>query len=401
MEISDDGRGIDAKIVRKKVIEAGIMSAEELDRMDDTQIINLIFIPGFSTASEVTSVSGRGVGMDVVKTNIEKIGGMVDLQSTVGKGTTLKVKIPLTLAIIPALLVTVGDGCFALPQISLLELVRLDEDEISSKIEYVSNSPVYRLRGNLLPLVYLRDELHLKPDTREQKDLNIVVLQAEKRTFGLVVDSVKDTAEIVVKPLGKQLKTLRVFAGATILGDGTVALIVDVLGLAQKADLLHETRDEESRDESESEQEKSRTRLLLFRLGKERRVAIPLSAIDRLEELPCSEIECSHGIEIVQYRGEILPLIRVAEMVGVPNPNSEQDEMMKILVYNRGGSRVGLIVSDIIDIIDQHDEIHVNSHVGDGFVGVTVVDSQVTDVLDVPRVLSRSGLAASPSWMVA
>jgi two-component system chemotaxis sensor kinase CheA len=220
------------------------------NKMNERELVNLIFQAGFSTAAKVTNVSGRGVGMDVVKTNIEKIGGTVDVSSNLGSGTTFKIKIPLTLAIIPALIVTCKEERYAIPQVSLLELVRLDAGQVAEKIEMLHGAPVYRLRGNLLPLVYLSNELY--PGSIDQASVlernidtafNIVVLQADDRQFGLVVDKITDSQEIVVKPLGKQLQGITVFAGATIMGDGHVALILDILGIAQQSNVVSEVHD--------------------------------------------------------------------------------------------------------------------------------------------------------------
>jgi two-component system, chemotaxis family, sensor kinase CheA len=235
IEISDDGAGLNVERIHQKATERGVITAEQATRMTEREIFNLIFLPGFSTAAKITNVSGRGVGMDVVKTNVERIGGTVDVQSTFGQGTTIRVKIPLTLAIIPALVVTCGGDRYAIPQVSLLELVRLEADEAGKKIELVHGSPVYRLRGRLLPLVYLNQELKLAPDVRAASNgdgaVNIVVLRADERQFGLVVDKINDTEEIVVKPLRKQLKTVKTFAGSSIMGDGKVALILIALSL--------------------------------------------------------------------------------------------------------------------------------------------------------------------------
>src|SRR5208337_2367328 len=240
IEITDDGAGLNLERIRKKAVERAVITAEQAVRMTEREIFNLIFLPGFSTAEKVTNVSGRGVGMDVVKTNVEKIGGLVDLQSTLGRGTTVRVKIPLTLAIIPALVVTCAGERYAIPQVNLLELVRLEAEHATTAIEMVHGVPVYRLRGRLLPLVYLSRELKLvgKLDSAGSNDaaVNIVVLQADDRQFGLVVD------EIMVKPLRKQLKTVKTFAGSSIMGDGKVALILDVLGLAQRASVVGESR---------------------------------------------------------------------------------------------------------------------------------------------------------------
>ena len=245
IEISDDGAGLDLDAIKSKAIERGIVSPQHAAKMSDREIANLIFLAGFSTAQKVTNISGRGVGMDVVKTNIEKIGGTVDVSTVRGRGTTLKIKIPLTLAIIPALIVTTGAERFAIPQVSLVELVRLEGKAAETGIEMIQEASVYRLRGNLLPIIYLNRELKLggKSGKAADESINIVVLQADGRQFGLVVDEINDTEEIVVKPLGKQLKGISCFAGATIMGDGKVALILDILGLAQLASLAGESRD--------------------------------------------------------------------------------------------------------------------------------------------------------------
>ena len=237
IEITDDGAGLNLERIRRKAVERGLLSADQATRMSDRDAAQLIFAPGFSTAEKVTSVSGRGVGMDVVKTNIEKIGGTIDLQSTLGRGTTIKIKIPLTLAIIPALIVTDQGDRYAISQVSLLELVRLEGQKALQSIEYIHGAPVYRLRGKLLPLVYLSHQLRTSSaanstGTRtEGEAVNIVVLRTNDRQFGLVVDKINDTAEIVVKPLSRQLKGLSEYAGSTIMGDGAVALILDIPGL--------------------------------------------------------------------------------------------------------------------------------------------------------------------------
>ncbi|MEE8289892.1 MAG: chemotaxis protein CheA, partial [Candidatus Tectomicrobia bacterium] len=249
IEISDDGAGIDPERIARKATERKLITTQQATQMSPREILHLIFAPGFSTAETVTNVSGRGVGMDVVKSNIERINGTIDVQSQVGKWTAIKIKIPLTLAIIPALMVRCARDRYAIPQVSLVELVRLEGEAAYTKIEIIHGAPVYRLRGNLLPLVYLRRELMVDKGPSngsgdaDDHTVNIVVLQADERQFGLVVDSVHDTEEIVVKPLSKQLKDLAVYAGATIMGDGRVALILDVLGLAQRAHVLSERRE--------------------------------------------------------------------------------------------------------------------------------------------------------------
>ncbi len=239
IEIGDDGAGIDVARVKQKALDNGLLRPEQAEKLSDREALGLIFQPGFSTAQTVTNFSGRGVGMDVVKSHIEKIGGVVDILSRLGEGATVKIRIPLTLAIIPGLVITSGGERFVIPQVSLLELIRLESDASGKHIEYVHGTPVYRRRGSLLPIAYLNQILGLKSAGHDEA-VSMVVLQAEDRQFGLVVDGINDTQEIVVKPLGKQLKGLTLYAGATIMGDGRVALILDVLGIGQRSGVLGE-----------------------------------------------------------------------------------------------------------------------------------------------------------------
>src|SRR5271167_1173164 len=365
IEISDDGAGLNVERIRQKALERGVITADQATRMIEREIFNLIFMPGFSTAEKVTNVSGRGVGMDVVKTNVEKIGGTVDVQSNIGRGTTVRVKIPLTLAIIPALIVTCSGDRYAIPQVSLLELVRLASDQARSGIEMVQGAPVHRLRGRLLPLVYLSRELQLagvtEQRTQEGNAVNIVVLQADGRQFGLVVDEINDTEEIVVKPLGKQLKCVKTFAGATIMGDGKVALILDALGLAQKANVISERQDRTMAGKESSSAEKAagnRQTLLLFQTGKNGRMAIPLSLVARLEEFARNTVESAGQRQVVQYRGQIMPLIRISEAVELPDGDSGKAAVdaqgpLQVVVYAERGRSVGLVVERILDIVEE------------------------------------------------
>ncbi len=390
IEIMDDGRGIHVARVKEKALQRALISADQAARMSDREAFGLIFLPGFSTAEKVTNISGRGVGMDVVKTNIEKIGGSVDLLSEAGAGTTIKIKIPLTLAIIPALIVTTARERFAIPQVSLLELVRLEPGQARQGIETLYGAPVHRLRGQLLPLVYLNKELELDPDVRASDGaVNIVVLQADGRQFGLVVDDINDTEEIVVKPLGKQLKGLACFAGATIMGDGRVALILDVLGLAQHAHVIGEVRDRTVSEKNRGETRASeRQTLLLFDVGRGGRMAVPLSMVARLEEFPRSQVERSGSHRVVQYRGQILPLVRVADYVrgGGEEPRGTEPDLMQVVVYSEQGRSIGLVVDSINDIVEEAITVRRES-AGDGILGSAVVQNKVTDLLDVPSII--------------
>ncbi|MGA3327299.1 MAG: chemotaxis protein CheW [Terriglobia bacterium] len=532
IEISDDGAGIDIERIKQKALAKSLITLDQASRMNDRELINLIFLPGLSTAEKVTNVSGRGVGMDVVKTNIEKIGGTVDVQSRPGHGTTLKIKIPLTLAIIPALVVTSGGDRYAIPQVSLLELVRLEGEQARKGIEMIHGAPVHRLRGKLLPLAYLNQQLCVEKsgdgsnrctrgvqatsspagsdtdnldfasarskhqlwksklrdfldgkgtltaaqaasykdcalgkwlyssgleefgDIAEMQQLeklhqrfhevvrevitlkasgdsarceqelarvesqsdqiislltvieqqvagrdaaNIVVLQADDRQFGLVVDEINDTEEIVVKPLGKQLKGITTFAGATIMGDGQVALILDVLGLAQRANVVSEVRDRSVGDntaQTESRHDDGES-LLLLRGPDNRRMAMPLSLVARLEEFSRSSVETAEGRDVVQYRGQILPLIHLSSALpdrraqprssGPPEPEGV-NEKIQVVVYTDQGRSIGLVVDRILDIAQER--VKTQKRTGrQGTLGSMVVQGRVTELLDVKGII--------------
>ena len=389
IEISDDGAGLDLDAIRAKAVERGILTAQNAARMTDREIASLIFTAGFSTAKKVTNISGRGVGMDVVKTNIEKIGGTVDISSVRGHGATLKIKIPLTLAIIPALIVTSGGERFAIPQVSLVELVRLEGKAAETGIERIQEAAVYRLRGNLLPIVYLNRELKLAANVNGagEEAINIVVLQADGRQFGLIVDEINDTEEIVVKPLSKQLKGVACFAGATIMGDGKVALILDIVGLAQIASLAGESHDhsaDTARDDSAQAAGKAES-WLLFRVGDRGKLAVPLSMVSRLEEFDPAAVEFSGNRQVVQYRGEIMPLVCIAEALHLP-AQAVREGPMQVVVHSEGGHSVGLVVDEILDIIDQN--VSVTRSSGDAcLLGSAVIHQHVTDLLNVPELV--------------
>ena len=397
IEISDDGAGLDCEKIRQKAVGKGLISADQASRMSDRDVVNLIFLPGFSTAEKVTKVSGRGVGMDVVRTNIEKIGGTVDVQSKPGLGTSVHMRIPLTLAIIPALIVTGGSERYAIPQVCLLELVRLDAEHARNKIERVHGALVHRLRGRLLPLVFLSQALGAiaaRTEAAGKQAINIVVLQANEQQFGLVVDEIKDTEEIVVKPLGKQIKGVSAFAGATIMGDGRVALILDAVGLAQRAGVIGADAEQIVKEQEKSAEEKAegnRQTLLLFQVGESGRMAVPLSRVARLEEFASGAVERAGAQQVVQYRGKIMPLINIASAVEIVDGHGNRasgpaKSPLQVLVYSEGGHSVGLVVERILDIVEE--EI-VMEKVGErqGVLGSAVVQKRVTDLLDIQAIL--------------
>jgi two-component system chemotaxis sensor kinase CheA len=400
LEIADDGAGVDAERVKRKALERGLITAEQAALLGEADLLHLVFLPGFSTADAVSRVSGRGVGMDVVKTNVEKVGGTVDLRSRPGLGTTLTVKIPLTLAIIPALLVAGAGDRYAIPQASLLELVRLEEGPGRRGVEWIHGEPVYRLRDQLLPLVYLNRQLGVEgaPGGPGPDAVPTVVLQADGRPFGLVVDAVHDTEEIVVKPLGKHLHGIPLFAGATIMGDGRVVLILDVLGLARGAGVLAE-RGDRGRGNGTAPGPRepggrpgARQPLLLCGLGDGRRLAVPLTAVARLEEIPRSAAERSVHREVVQYRGRILPLVRLSRPAAGGEPGAGEDPL-RVVVCAEQGRQVGLVVDRILDVIEAAAEVEDLAR-GEGTLGAAVIGGHVTDLVDVPGVVRAAHPAA-------
>lgn len=387
IEISDDGKGLDRKRIISKAIERGLMTQEQVDQMQDREICNLIFSPGFSTAREVTSVSGRGVGMDVVKTNIEKIGGTVELSSVYGKGTTIRLKIPLTLAIVPAMLVRSGTDRFAIPQVKLVELVRIEADETKSKIEYLQGRPMYRLRGSLLSLIDIREVTNESTERTPDESINIVVLNAEGEVFGLMVDEILDTADIVVKPLGSFLKHLSIFSGATILGDGSIALILDVVGMAvnSKIDTKKDHIEEHglALNGAHKKPNGDVQDFLIFSLGMGVTHAIPLCLVQRLEEIRKKDIELSGKQSVIRYRGSLLPLIDLKNSLEYENDSdSDAKEFVSVIVIQRSGRNFGIVVSEILDVISCNDNIDDSVCDRTGILGNIVHNNAVIVVVD-------------------
>ena len=405
LEISDDGSGIDVERVRRRAVDHGLVGREVAERMSERDAVDLIFLPGFSTADQVTNVSGRGVGMDVVRTNVERIGGRVDVRVLPGAGTTFRIEIPLTLAIIPALVVACAGHRYAIPQASLVELVRLED---GAGVETVHGAPVHRLRGRLLPLVHLRQQLGLPEPDAGPGSMDVVVLQAGDRRFGLVVDRVDDTEEIVVKPLSSGLKGVGVLAGATIMGDGTVALILDVVGVAQRAGVVQEAHERPSSEPAAGTAAPGggqRRDLLVFQTPDDGRMAVPLPMVDRLEELPVAAVELAGQEEVVQYRGDILPLVRVSatlpERRGRPRHDGDQrpEGTIQVVVCTAEGRKVGLVVDRIVDIVEEHaGEQAPGSRPGSS--GCIVLDGRVTELLDVEALLRGQPGPAAPALPV-
>ncbi len=389
IEISDDGKGIDPDVIARVAIERGVITRDQAARMETREIVNLIFRPGFSTAAEVTNVSGRGVGMDVVRTNIERIGGTVDMQSQVGVGTTCRVRIPLTLAIIPALVIGEGEETYAIPQANLVELVRLEAEDMTRNVEEVAGAPVLRLRGHLLPLVSMAEVLGR---TRPEADaLTVVVVQADDMRFGICVDKVHDTQEIVVKPIGRQLKLLPTYAGATIMGDGRVALILDVPGIAHAHAIAQQSAAASRPADGVVAGAADSTALLVLEVGGQR-AALPLREVSRLEEFTLDRIEKSGNAEAVQYRDGILPLVRLAGAIGLVE-RVRDDDQVSVVVHESGATRIGIVIDRVLDVVDA---AVVRSDVGRraGVLGSAVIGDRVTDLVDLDAVVALSGVGA-------
>jgi len=382
IEIRDDGRGLPIGKIKEKAVTNGWATEAELASMSDQQIAQFIFKAGLSTASKVTNVSGRGVGMDVVKTNIEKIGGTIELKSVPGKGSTFVIKIPLTLAIVSALIVECAGERFAIPQISVLELVRA-ADGSEHTIERVKGSAFLRLRDRLLPLVNLKSLLQLGDDTISTKEAFIVVTQVGANTFGIMVDRVFDTEEIVVKPVAPILRDIPIFSGNTILGDGSVIMILDPNGIAIRAG-------ERSDDSSTATQEAQVTRkddrisLLIFRAGDQTQKAVPLALVARLEEIDAKSIELSNGRPVVQYRGKLMPLIPVDGMQQVATEGRQP-----ILVFADNHHSMGLMVDEIMDIVEERMKLELKSERA-GLMGSAIISGKSTEIIDAQHYLTMA-----------
>ncbi len=382
LEISDDGRGLPVDRIRAKVLSNGLATEAELAGMTDGQIQRFIFRAGFSTAASISAVSGRGVGMDVVKTNIEKIGGTIDLKSTAGQGTAFTVKIPLTLAIVSALIVEAGHERFAIPQLSVVELVRASRGvdkaagSSNSVIERINNTPVLRLRNRLLPLVNLTELLALTSEDKGEQAAHIVVAQVGQQMLGIIVDRVFDTEEIVVKPVAPILRHVTMFSGNTILGDGSVIMILDPNGIARASSIGAGPETKLLRASAvDAQSSGAKTAMLLFRAGETQRMGVPLGLVARLEDIPREKIEISCGAPVMQYRGKLMPLIAINGGIDRQKPTQP------LLVFAEGDRIMGLMVDEIIDVVEDRLDIEL-AGVRPGLLGSAVIGGQATDVLD-------------------
>jgi two-component system chemotaxis sensor kinase CheA len=380
--IADNGRGLNTERIKAKALQNNLVTEAELEKMTEAQIHKFIFAPGFSTAAAVTSVSGRGVGMDVVRTNIDQIGGTIDIKSVAGEGSSVTIKIPLTLAIVSALIVEAGGDRFAIPQLSVVELVRARANS-EHRIERIKDTAVLRLRNKLLPLMHLKKLLKIDDGSSSDPENGfIVVTQVGSQTFGIVVDGVFHTEEIVVKPMSTKLRHIDMFSGNTILGDGAVIMIIDPNGIAKAlgaaGNAAHEIADENAAHRAAGAEQL--TSLLVFRAGSDQPKAVPLGLVTRLEEIAAEKIELSNGRSMVQYRDQLMPLV---QMAGV---NIRSSGSQPILVFADDGRSMGLVVDEIIDIVEERLNIEVAGS-SDGILGSAVIKGQATEVIDVGHFL--------------
>jgi two-component system chemotaxis sensor kinase CheA len=383
IRIADDGKGLDAERIRRKVIANGLATEAELAGMSEQQILQFIFRAGFSTAEKVTSVSGRGVGMDVVRTNVERIGGTIEMASTMGSGTTFLIKIPLTLAIVSALIVETAGQRFAVPQINVIELVRASARS-GARIETIKNAPVLRLRDRLLPLVSLRTLLGLGED-EPGRDRFILVVQVGAFTFGIVVDRVFDTEEIVVKPVAPVLRGNPFYAGNTILGDGSVIMILDPNGVSNAAGHGQALADSKTAQSATGTlRENDQTSLLLFRAGGTELKAVPLEVVARIEEVDAGAVEHVGGRAVVQYRDHLMPLITITA-----GHQWKDHGKQPLLVFDKGGRSLGIVVDEVVDIA--RDRVSIELTPGcEGLLGSAIVAGKATDLVDIEHYIARN-----------
>ncbi len=396
IEVSDDGAGIGVERVRQKAVERGLITAERAARLVERELLQLIFLPGFSTAAAVTNVSGRGVGMDVVRTNVEKIGGKVEIESRPGKGTTLRMRIPLTLAIIPALIVRSLEQSFALPQGALSELVHVPPEKASTAIEWLEGAPLYRLRGKLLPLVFLDRLLMPASEHKDpaERDNFIAVLNADGRQFGLVVDGLADPEEIVVKPLSAVLKSIGLYSGATVLGNADLALILDPGAIAIRAGVTMSSEEQAGRGaEEEAEAEAGNNQDYLLVEVADRQAAVPLADVLRIEQLTVSRIEYIGYRPVLNFEGQLLP---VEDSGGVLAGVAGNPEAQIVVVVCREGERqIGIAVSHVLDVASGGDLFAAGTSMRAG--GVTLLKNRVTGVVDLGGVLALPATESAPA----
>jgi two-component system, chemotaxis family, sensor kinase CheA len=402
VEIIDDGRGVNIEKVSEKALEAGIVTEQVLERMTDKEITNLIFKPGFSTADEVTEISGRGVGMDVVLTNLKQLGGVVDLNSRPGLGTHLKISLPLTLAIMPSLLVSVSDKTYAVPQVNLLQIVRVPVTEVREKIQHIGASLVLRFTDELIQVVRANDFLLDNPTPIDMEHesfgftspLHILVVSVGELKYGVVVDQTLDSPEIVVKPFGRHLKSLKFYAGATILGNGSIAPIFDIAGIATELNITHisqEDHDDDSQEKGDSKGELQK--LLIVNNGTSERLAIPISNIVRIERVPAEKIKKVGTQVTYDYMGKSIALFRVEDVANISK--AELDGQCSIVIFEALGRQLGLLVKEIVDSVEVIVEFDEATHRQAGIFGSAFINDHLTLLIDLFGVVAEQ----KPEWV--
>lgn len=398
IQVSDDGAGIDKEKVIQKALKKGLIIEEEISSMTENDILSLIMLPGFSTAEKVTSVSGRGVGMDVVKSNIEKIGGNILIQNEFGKGLTFKITIPLTLTIIPALIIHCRGLRFAIPQSSLIEVVELNLEQSKTQIEKIHNSYIYHLRGTLLSIVYLNELLKLKERRKQRREntetnFSIIVVQSDKQSFGIVVDGVIDMEEVVVKPLGKHIQNIFAYSGVTILGDGKLSLILNIQGIGEK--LLN---NQKAKDDSNIKNLISGELIsyVIFEIQKKYSLALPLSEILRIEEVSASNLKHSAGKTVFQFRDKYIPIMELSHILfhhDIGKIDYSSDDFLKVIVYQKNDISMGLVVDKIVDIVEgnfhiiKKDKSWHDLPIERDILGSIEIGKQVIDILDADSII--------------
>ncbi len=435
VEIGDDGAGIDPQRVANSAVKKGLISQDQVKVMSQKEMMGLIFLPGLSTASQVSDVSGRGVGMDVVKTNLDRLGGKIEIESSIGKGTTFFIKLPLTLAIIPSLLVSVNSERYAIPQVHINEWLHITAEQVKKRVEVVGNAEVLVLRGSLIPIVRLGDVLGVSrvlrlPDTGEvvvdrrgriadrrspqydvdgalltvevdaaqamderrgdgrrlhpASDLNLVIMTAGMLRYGLIVDELHDTAEIVVKPLGRHLKGLREYAGATILGDGQVALILDAAGIAAKQNLVSmagSKRAKELADEARRDEAAISHAFITFRNAADEYCAVPMDLVERVTQVTNAQIEGLGGRRTMQYRSGSLPLVTLKDCAAVKEISPQQDKA--VVIFNVLDREIGLLVGMPVDVVETSAMIDQQTLRQPGVFGSAIVNQHTTLILEI------------------
>lgn len=384
--ITDDGRGMDVARIRRKAVQRGLATEAEIERMSEAQVLRFIFHPGFSTTDTVTAISGRGVGMDVVKVNVDAIGGVVDVASVAGAGTAITIKIPLTLAIVSALIVASGEKRFAIPQIVVRELVRVKTTG-EHRIERINSSPVLRLRDRLLPIIALANVMDKASEVVE--DGFIVVTQVGERQFGILVDSVFHTEEIVVKPMSTKLRHIPLFSGNTILGDGAVVLIVDPNGVARLVGAVTAQEEAVPAASGDAVSAIERTTMLVFRTGEDSLKAVPLSLVTRLEEVEAELFENGGGRILLNYRGKLMPIVPV-EGVSI-----RETGLQPLVIFSEGELTMALAVDAIVDIVEEVLDVEMLAMVEQGVVGSAIIRGRATEILDLAHYLPK----ANPNWL--